>query len=162
MSWAFLESAVLAIQVVADVSFDASGSLVATGSVDRTAKARVFDRKMKQRLRLGCKHFLASDFAMQVWDFQGYFCTHNFRGHAGIVSLVKKPQKFSGNFFMTSCMVRFHFLSRRFHPAKLQLVTIADTEAPVYSIPDLMALMLKWRFARSVYGTWRLRNVLAS
>ena len=28
------------VQVVADVSFDATGSLVATGSVDRTAKVR--------------------------------------------------------------------------------------------------------------------------
>ncbi|CAK9020600.1 unnamed protein product [Durusdinium trenchii] len=70
-------------QVVADVSFDATGALVATGSVDRTAK---------------------------VWDFQGYFCTHNFKGHAGIVSLA------------------------RFHPAKLQLVTIADTEVRLWDL----------------------------
>eukprot|EP00439_Symbiodinium_sp_Y106_P057374 s2659_g8.t1 len=60
-------------QVVADVCFDTTGALVATGSVDQTAK---------------------------VWDFQGYFCTHNFKGHAGIVTLV------------------------RFHPARLQLVTL--------------------------------------
>ena len=31
---------------------------------------------------------------IQVWDFQGYFCTHNFKGHPGIVSLVSLwPQK---------------------------------------------------------------------
>lgn len=70
-------------QVVADVCFDARGDLVATGSVDRTAK---------------------------VWDFTGYFCTHNFKGHAGIVSLV------------------------RFHPAKLQLVTISDAEARLWDL----------------------------
>ncbi|CAJ1428002.1 unnamed protein product [Effrenium voratum] len=70
-------------QVVADVSFDATGALVATGSVDRTAK---------------------------VWDFQGYFCTHNFKGHAGIVTLA------------------------RFHPTRLQLVTIADTEARLWDL----------------------------
>lgn len=70
-------------QVVADVSFDATGSLVATGSVDRTAK---------------------------VWDFTGYFCTHNFKGHPGIVSLA------------------------RFHPSKLRLVTISETEARVWDL----------------------------
>ncbi|CAE7945849.1 unnamed protein product [Symbiodinium sp. KB8] len=52
-------------QVVADVCFDTTGALVATGSVDQTAK---------------------------VWDFQGYFCTHNFKGHAGIVTLVPAPE----------------------------------------------------------------------
>eukprot|EP00930_Biecheleria_cincta_P096969 TRINITY_DN8872_c0_g1_i1.p1 TRINITY_DN8872_c0_g1~~TRINITY_DN8872_c0_g1_i1.p1 ORF type:complete len:982 (+),score=238.61 TRINITY_DN8872_c0_g1_i1:17-2962(+) len=70
-------------QVVADVSFDATGSLVATGSVDRTAK---------------------------VWDFTGYFCTHNFKGHPGIVSLA------------------------RFHPSKLRLVTISEAEARVWDL----------------------------
>lgn len=70
-------------QVVADISFDASGSFVATGSVDRTAK---------------------------VFDFSGYFCTHNFRGHVGIVSLV------------------------RFHPARLQLVTVADSEVRLWDL----------------------------
>ncbi|CAE6932009.1 Tbl3 [Symbiodinium sp. CCMP2592] len=70
-------------QVVADVSFDTTGALVATGSVDQTAK---------------------------VWDFQGYFCTHNFKGHAGIVTLV------------------------RFHPARLQLVTVANTEVRLWDL----------------------------
>ncbi|CAE7316565.1 Tbl3 [Symbiodinium sp. CCMP2456] len=70
-------------QVVADVCFDTTGALVATGSVDQTAK---------------------------VWDFQGYFCTHNFKGHAGIVTLV------------------------RFHPARLQLVTVANTEVRLWDL----------------------------
>eukprot|EP00440_Ansanella_granifera_P003157 gb/GFBE01003440.1/.p1 GENE.gb/GFBE01003440.1/~~gb/GFBE01003440.1/.p1 ORF type:complete len:984 (+),score=199.61 gb/GFBE01003440.1/:1-2952(+) len=70
-------------QVVADVSFDATGALVATGSVDRTAK---------------------------VWDFTGYFCTHNFKGHPGIVALA------------------------RFHPARLQLATISDSEARLWDL----------------------------
>ena len=39
------------VQVVADVSFDATGSLVATGSVDRTAKVRTWQRMEWQRDR---------------------------------------------------------------------------------------------------------------
>eukprot|EP00931_Biecheleriopsis_adriatica_P101535 TRINITY_DN76652_c0_g1_i1.p1 TRINITY_DN76652_c0_g1~~TRINITY_DN76652_c0_g1_i1.p1 ORF type:complete len:989 (-),score=254.89 TRINITY_DN76652_c0_g1_i1:89-3055(-) len=69
--------------VVADLSFDVSGALVATGSVDRTAK---------------------------VWDFTGYFCTHNFKGHPGIVALV------------------------RFHPSRLQLATVSDAEARLWDL----------------------------
>lgn len=70
-------------ELVADVCFDASGSLVASGSVDHTAK---------------------------VWDFSGYFCTHSFRGHDSIVSMV------------------------RFHPSKLQLVTVANTEVRLWDL----------------------------
>eukprot|EP00929_Paragymnodinium_shiwhaense_P070946 TRINITY_DN36032_c0_g1_i1.p1 TRINITY_DN36032_c0_g1~~TRINITY_DN36032_c0_g1_i1.p1 ORF type:complete len:969 (-),score=231.23 TRINITY_DN36032_c0_g1_i1:181-3087(-) len=70
-------------QVTADVCFDATGSFVATGSVDKSVK---------------------------VWDFAGYFCTHSFRGHIGIVSIV------------------------RFHPAKLQVVAVADTEVRLWDL----------------------------
>ena len=45
-----------------DMTFDSTGSLVATGSADRTAR---------------------------VWDMRGGFATHNFRGHAGIVNMVQ-------------------------------------------------------------------------
>mmetsp|Transcript_99630 Transcript_99630/g.281175 ORF Transcript_99630/g.281175 Transcript_99630/m.281175 type:complete len:974 (-) Transcript_99630:131-3052(-) len=70
-------------QVVSDVCFDATGALVASGSVDRTVK---------------------------VWDFTGYFCTHNFRGHTALVSIV------------------------RFHPAKLQVVSVADVEVRLWDL----------------------------
>ena len=43
---------------VSDVSFDASGGIVATASADRSVK---------------------------VWDVQGGFCTHHFTGHQGVV-----------------------------------------------------------------------------
>jgi len=69
--------------LVSDVCFDATGSFVATGSIDRIAK---------------------------VFDFAGYFCTHSFKNHIGLVSLV------------------------RFHPSKLQLVTVADNEARLYDL----------------------------
>ncbi|CAK0822557.1 unnamed protein product [Prorocentrum cordatum] len=69
--------------VIADLCFDAAGAFVATGSVDKTAK---------------------------VWDFTGYFCTHNFRGHPAMVSIV------------------------RFHPTRLQLVTVADTEVRLWDL----------------------------
>lgn len=70
-------------QVIADVCFDASGGLVASGSIDRTVR---------------------------VWDFAGYFCTHNFKGHVSLVSIVK------------------------FHPARLQLVSIAESEARLWDL----------------------------
>jgi len=70
-------------QIVADLCFDASGGLVATGSADYTAK---------------------------VFDFAGYFCTHNFKGHGDIVSIV------------------------RFHPSKLQLVTVAGAESRLWDL----------------------------
>jgi len=72
-------------QIVADVCFDASGSLVASGSVDRTVR---------------------------VWDFSGYFCTHNFKGHTTLVSIV------------------------RFHPARLQLVSLADSEVRLWDLKE--------------------------
>eukprot|EP00928_Gymnodinium_smaydae_P087667 TRINITY_DN71902_c0_g1_i1.p1 TRINITY_DN71902_c0_g1~~TRINITY_DN71902_c0_g1_i1.p1 ORF type:complete len:980 (-),score=193.26 TRINITY_DN71902_c0_g1_i1:158-3073(-) len=70
-------------QVVSDVCFDATGALVASGSVDRTVK---------------------------IFDFSGYFCTHNFKGHVALVSIV------------------------RFHPAKLQVVSVADAEVRLWDL----------------------------
>jgi U3 small nucleolar RNA-associated protein 13 len=58
------------------MDYDPSGVFVATGSADRTAR---------------------------VWDMRGGFATHNFRGHGGIVSLVKfhpDPKKL---LLITSC-----------------------------------------------------------
>ncbi|CAG8803043.1 15466_t:CDS:1, partial [Racocetra fulgida] len=46
--------------IVMDI--DPTSSLVATGSADSTVK---------------------------VWDIEGGFCTHNFRGHGGIISALK-------------------------------------------------------------------------
>jgi U3 small nucleolar RNA-associated protein 13 len=53
------------------LDIDASSSLVASGSADSTVK---------------------------VWDIEGAFCTHNFKGHRGIVTVVKFLNKtlFSG------------------------------------------------------------------
>ncbi len=47
---------------VLSMAFDATGTLLATGGSDR---------------------------AVKVWDVPGGFCTHNFRGHEGIVTLVR-------------------------------------------------------------------------
>jgi U3 small nucleolar RNA-associated protein 13 len=47
---------------VLSMAYDATGTLLATGGSDRTVK---------------------------VWDVPGGFCTHNFRGHEGIVTLVQ-------------------------------------------------------------------------
>jgi U3 small nucleolar RNA-associated protein 13 len=45
-----------------DITFDSTGAFCATASADRTAK---------------------------VWNIQQGFCTHNFKGHTGVVSLVR-------------------------------------------------------------------------
>lgn len=47
---------------VLSMAYDATGTLLATGGSDR---------------------------AVKVWDVPGGFCTHNFRGHEGIVTLVR-------------------------------------------------------------------------
>eukprot|EP00442_Polarella_glacialis_P000860 CAMPEP_0115163690 /NCGR_PEP_ID=MMETSP0227-20121206/72643_1 /TAXON_ID=89957 /ORGANISM="Polarella glacialis, Strain CCMP 1383" /LENGTH=1035 /DNA_ID=CAMNT_0002576011 /DNA_START=38 /DNA_END=3145 /DNA_ORIENTATION=- len=101
-------------QVIADVSFDSRGDLVATGSVDRTAK---------------------------VFDFTGYFCTHNFKGHPGIVALA------------------------RFHPSRLQLVTISDAEARLWDLEssrcvgimkDHLSTISSLSFGKTKAGTYEL------
>lgn len=68
---------------VADLDFDASGGLIASGSTDSTVK---------------------------VCDVGGYFVTHNFTGHTGIVKIV------------------------RFHPKKLQLVSASGEEARLWDL----------------------------
>lgn len=50
---------------VLSMAYDATGTLLATGGSDR---------------------------AVKVWDVPGGFCTHNFRGHEGIVTLVRFHQ----------------------------------------------------------------------
>uniref|UniRef100_A0A7S4QZD4 U3 small nucleolar RNA-associated protein 13 C-terminal domain-containing protein n=1 Tax=Alexandrium monilatum TaxID=311494 RepID=A0A7S4QZD4_9DINO len=101
-------------ELVVDVCFDATGSLVASGSVDHLAK---------------------------VWDFSGYFCTHSFRGHDAIVSIV------------------------RFHPSKLQLVTVASNEVRLWDLQsskcvgimqDHLASISSVSFAPIKTGTFQL------
>eukprot|EP00398_MALV-I-01_sp_L67-1_P000264 gene264-516_t len=54
-------------QLVTDMSIDATGTLLATSSMDRTVK---------------------------VWDCEGHFCTHNLKGHGNIVTrAVFHPKK---------------------------------------------------------------------
>lgn len=75
-----------------DMEFDSTGTFVATGSADRSAR---------------------------VWDMRGGFATHNFRGHSGIVN-----------------MVRFHP-----DPIKLLLVTGSeDCSARVWSLNEKTCL----------------------
>mmetsp|Transcript_64419 Transcript_64419/g.153674 ORF Transcript_64419/g.153674 Transcript_64419/m.153674 type:complete len:951 (-) Transcript_64419:63-2915(-) len=50
------------------------------------------------------------DRTAKVFDASGYFCTHNFRGHIAIVNML------------------------RFHPSRLQLVTIAEAEVRVWDL----------------------------
>lgn len=101
-------------QVVADVCFDTTGAFVATGSVDKTVK---------------------------VFDFAGYFCTHSFKGHIGLVSIV------------------------RFHPTKLQLVSVADTELRLWDLKtsscvgimkDHLASISSISFAKGAHGHFQL------
>ena len=71
-----------------DMVFDSTGTFVATGSSDRTAR---------------------------VWDMRGGFATHNFRGHSGIVNMV------------------------RFHPDPVRLLLVTGSEdcsARVWSLRD--------------------------
>ena len=70
-------------QVTADLAFDSTSAFLASGS---------------------------RDFTVKVWDFVGYFCTHVFRGHKGIVRIV------------------------RFHPTQLQVASIADEEARLWDL----------------------------
>lgn len=58
------------------MDFDSTGTFVATGSADRTAR---------------------------VWDMRGGFATHNFRGHGGIVSLVQFHPDAARLILVTSC-----------------------------------------------------------
>lgn len=76
-------------QPVVDLCFDMSSVLVASGSIDRTVK---------------------------VWDVARQHCTHSFKGHSHMVSIV------------------------RFHPVKLQLVSVSDLEVRLWDLKSSSCL----------------------
>ena len=79
---------------VVAMDYELTSTLLATGRYLDNSK-RILDRDGKRRRKnrnFFSEHFYnvfefsgSSDASIRIWDMQGYFCTHSFRGFQGVV-----------------------------------------------------------------------------